>query len=48
MAYGIWHMAYDGATKFLPAQLGKHLSVLRLYLMNVATKSKNRTHSGYL
>jgi hypothetical protein len=41
-------MEYDGAPEFLPAQLGKHLSVLRLYLMNVATKSKNRSHSRYL
>src|SRR5262245_63781676 len=40
MTVCIWHMENDCAPEFLPAQFGKHLSVLRLYIMKVATEIK--------
>jgi len=36
MKYDIWDMENDGAPEILFAQLGKNLSVSRLYIMNVA------------
>src|SRR5262249_32264616 len=36
MTYDKWRMVNDGAPEILLAQSGKHLSVSRLYIMNVA------------